>query len=118
MLSWNTAMNLDTNESPSGAPRIGGSQEKAEAKGAEVAPADWHTLQAEGSARRHIDVLPVDEDRDSDGLRGNHSRGPASAAREPDGGEELVPDGSARDVKRQERRTLPPRLRTVRKCWF
>src|SRR5215218_2622218 len=46
-----------------------GSQQLAEPVRVEVTPLDWHTLQAEGSARRPIGVLPVDEDRDSDGLR-------------------------------------------------
>jgi hypothetical protein len=88
MLRRDAAMNLNPNELPCCASTIGGSKKKAETVGAEVASLDWHTLQAERSARRHIDVLPVDEDRNSDGLRGNQSRGPASAAREPDGGEE------------------------------
>src|SRR5881397_3917024 len=65
-----------------------GGQEAPESIRAEVAPADWHTLQTEGSARRHIDVLPVDEDRNSDDLRGKHCGRPASRAREPNGGEE------------------------------
>jgi hypothetical protein len=69
-------------------PAVGGSQEKTEAVRAEVAPLDWHTLQAEGPARRPIGVLPVDKDRNSDGLRGKHCGCPASRAREPDGGEE------------------------------
>ena len=76
---------------------IGGGQDLRESIGAEVAPLDWHTLQAESSARRPIDVLPVDEDRYSDGLRGKHSGHPASRAREPNGGEEWKKQGSARD---------------------
>jgi len=87
-LSRNPAMNLNPNELTCCTSTIGSRQENAETVRAEVAPLDWHTLQAEGSARRPIDVLPVDENRNSDGLRGNHSRGPASAARGPDGGEE------------------------------
>jgi hypothetical protein len=47
-----------------------GSQQLAEPVRVEVAPLDWHTLQAKGSARRLVGVLPVDENRDSDGLRG------------------------------------------------
>jgi hypothetical protein len=88
MLRRDAAMNLNPNELPCCPSTIGGSKEKTETVGAEVASTDWQTLQAERSARRHIDVLPIDEDRNSDGLRGNQSRGPASAARGPDGGEE------------------------------
>lgn len=63
-------MHLYVNKTTSVTSAVCGSQQQTETVRAEVAPADWHTLQAEGSARRHIDVLPVDEDRDSDGLRG------------------------------------------------
>lgn len=88
MLRRNATMTLNPNELPCCASTIGSSEEKPETVGAEVPSLDWHTLQAERSARRHIDVLPVNEDRNSGGLRGNQNRGPASAAREPDGGEE------------------------------
>ena len=81
-------MHLYAHETTSMAPTIRGGQQLTETVRAEVAPLDRHTLQAEGSARRHVDVLPVDEDRNSDGLRGKHRRHPASRAREPDGGEE------------------------------
>lgn len=64
------------------------SQKPPELVRAEVAPLDWHPLQTEGPARRHIGVLPIEEDRDSDGLRGNQSKNPASRVREPNGGEE------------------------------
>jgi hypothetical protein len=69
-------------------PAVCGGQQLTEAIRTEVAPLDWHTLQAKRSARRPIGVLPVDEDRNSDGLRGYHCGHPASRAREPDGGEE------------------------------
>jgi hypothetical protein len=63
-------MHLYTNKTTGVTSAVRGSQQLTESVRTEVAPADWHTLQTEGSARRHIDVLPVDEDRNSDGLRG------------------------------------------------
>ena len=80
MLRRDATMNLNPNELPCCASTIGGSEEKSEPVGAEIPSLDWRTLQAERSACRHIDVLPVDEDRNSGGLRGNQNRGPASAA--------------------------------------
>ena len=69
-------MHLYANQTTGVTSAVCGSQQLAETVRAEVAPADRHTLQAEGSARRHIDVLPVDEDRNSDGLRGKHCKTP------------------------------------------
>jgi len=80
-------MDLHSYEFPLRSSTIGSGQMAAEAIRTEASSSPGLPFQMEDFPGSPIYVLPVDEDRHSDGLTCQQRKNPASATRGPDGGE-------------------------------